>query len=591
MAANNKLFIYDCLLRKLRAAEAAIMTIGADGKSTFVLDMEAEEGGSFAQRNDNCHFFPHGSVASYTLNGTRQQGDVLIAPFKFYLFVLGRGCFVCWFGPREKMPDFASFNPSAWYLYDQEHSQWTGPMELEDVPPMAAALPDNALATFEGLGHRAFFLRDILPVAQRVRIRRRAAKEPRPQEEQPSPAPPASQEEREVSCPCCWKTFRPSQIMNIAVHASLQGDSLLGEHAMRRFLPAAFNEKGQALDERGMICTDFACPHCHHKLPPFFLQLPHRIFSIVGAPSSGKTYYLTTLIRSLEKYLPQEFRISFRDSDPVANAPLNAMKMRLFSAGSPEEAFLPKTEPDGETYESLPLNGHLVRLPKPFIYKIQKESHVFSIVMYDNAGEDFEPNLRNEESLGSRHVAMASAIFFLFDPTSSPAFRRLLEGHPDPQFRARASAIDQQSAILTEIEVRIKTALCLQPQEKIDIPLAVILGKSDVWQHLLDPAPLLPIVREGLLLLRNIQANSQRIRQFMFGIHPDICSNAEAISNNVSYFAASSLGISPVECIRKSTGQCIIAPDPSKLNPQHACAPVLWALSLLNPALFPTPAA
>lgn len=589
---DNKLFIYDCLTRKLRAADGAIMTIGAGSRNTFILDMEPEEGGSFALRNDNCHFFPHSGITSYALNSTQQQSDVLIAPFKFYLFILGKGCFICWFGPSERMPNFAAFNPDSWYLYDQENNRWSGPVPLVSIPQTALSLPETSLATFEGLDRLAFLLKDILPVAQRAHIRTVAEKAARQQEAppiQPMPAPPKAREEKEVLCPACWKSFPASNIMSIAVHGSLRGDDLLGEEAMRRFWPSSFNEKGAPLDAQGMPCPDYACPHCRHKLPPFFLKLPQLIFSIVGAPSSGKSYYLTTLIRQLELELPRDFGVSFRDSDPVANAPLNAMKTRLFAATSPSEAHLLKTGLEGQMYDTLPRNGHMVKLPKPFIYNVQKGKNISSIVFYDNAGEHFEPGRHSEESPGTQHVSVASAIFFLFDPTSSPAFRRLLQDNPDPQFRTKASGIDQQDVILTETEVRIKTALFMPPHEKLDIPFAFIVGKSDIWQHLLGPEPLLPIVREGYLLPEHIEANSTRLRNFMFGIHPDICSNAEAISSNVKYFAVSPLGSSPVEVVDKQSGDTFIAPDPRHLNPQRVCDPTLWALHCLDPQLFPTP--
>lgn len=555
--------------------------------------MEQEEGGSFVQRNDNCHFFPHGSIVSYALNGTQQQNDVLIAPCKFYLFVLGRGCFICWFGPNEKMPDFVAFDPSAWYLYNQGENAWIGPLPLAEIFQAAADLPDTALATFAGLDRQAFLLRDILPVSQRVHIRDKA--------EQPQATnanafssritSKGHSDETESLCPFCWKTFPSSKIMSIAVHANLIGDTLLGGNVMRRFWPSVFNDKGQPVDDEGMVCTEFACPHCRHKLPGGFSGMHQDIFSLVGASSSGKTYYLTTLIRTMEKELVRDFHISFRDSDPVTNTPINTIKNRLFSAHTPEEAYLPPTSVKGDLYETIHRNGHRVRLPKPFIYNLQKGELLSSLIFYDNDGEYYKPGNHGEDATGAQHVTVASAVFFLFDPIGSPIFRRLLQGTVDPQYYSRADEIDQQDVILTETEVRIKTARFLQPQEKLDIPFAFIIGKSDLWQHLLGPEPLLPIVREGYLLPEMIDANSQRLRDFMFGIHPDLCSNAESISNHVRYFAVSSLGEPPVESIEPTTGKNIIAPDPSALNPQRVCDPLLWSLHVLNSDFFPIPSA
>ncbi len=587
MAAINQLFIYDCLTQKLRVSDNPIMTIGANRKNTFVLDIEAEEGGTFVQRNDNCHFFPHGSIISYALNGTQQQNDVLIVPGKFYLFILGRGCFICWFGPHDRMPDFASFDPSSWYLYNQGEKTWVGPIPLTGMVHVASILPETALATFAGLDRQAFLLRDILPVAQRMDIRNKVEQTATNGSNTSLNEHP---NEEESLCPFCWKTFPSSKIKSIAVHANLIGDTLLGGTAMRRFLPSVFNEKGQPVDDEGMVCTEFACPHCHHQLPTGFCGMQQDIFSLVGAPSSGKTYYLTTLIRTLEKELVRDFHLSFRDSDPTTNTSLNTLKNSLFSAHTPAEAYLPPTSADGDLYETVSRNGHRVRLPKPFIYNLQKGTSLSSLIFYDNDGECYKPGNRGENATGAQHMTVASAVFFLFDPIGSPIFRRLLQGTVDPQYYSAAEVLDQQDGILTETEVRIKTARFLQPQEKLDIPFAFIIGKSDLWQHLLGPEPLLPIVREGYLMPEMIDANSQRLRDFMFGIHPDLCSNAESISNHVRYFAVSSLGESPVEFIDPNSNQKLIAPNPALLNPQRVSDPLLWSLHVLHPDFFPTPA-
>ena len=142
--------------------------------------------------------------------------------------------------------------------------------------------------------------------------------------------------------------------MNIAVHNSLRGDPMLGDEAMQRFHATRFNDRGQALDAMGLSTSDLACPHCRRKLPPGFLDLPHHIFSIVGAPSSGKSYYLSVLIKVLQSTLFQNFGITFRDADPSENVILTQMKTQLFSSSSPEDAFLAKTDLEGALYETLP---------------------------------------------------------------------------------------------------------------------------------------------------------------------------------------------------------------------------------------------
>lgn len=388
-----------------------------------------------------------------------------------------------------------------------------------------------------------------------------------------------------ITCPLCWLKFDAGDAMSIAVHESLRGDPVLGADEMLRFLPTSFNEDGVPLDPAGMPAPDIACPHCRRRLPPSYLQLERRIFSIVGAPSSGKSYYLSVLIKRLQSALYADFGITLKDLDPSGNMLLTQMKNRLFSAKRPEEAILAKTALEGAMYERYPRFGKMVALPKPLTYSLSGRGQPeTSIIFYDNAGEHFEPGVDIEESPGAMHVASSSAIFFLFDPVSNRNFRRLIGEHPDPQL-AIGGRIDQQDTILAEMEVRIKRILSLEPSKRIDTPLAVIIGKCDIWRDLL-PEPLENPVRGGILDLSVVDSNSEKLRRFMLSVEPSIPSEALSISSNVRFFALSALGHSP-EMITE--GECAgkIAPIPEKLDPIDVEIPTLWALSQTT-TLIPT---
>jgi hypothetical protein len=149
------------------------------------------------------------------------------------------------------------------------------------------------------------------------------------------------------SCPVCWTRFNPGDALSIAVHEDLRGDPILGSDARLRFHPTRFNDQGLALDPMGLACTDIACPHCRRQLPPGYLDMPHQILSIVGAPSAGKSYYLAVLTRILQEKLPTDFGLAFKDADPTGNLLLNQMRNSLFSATTPEEALLGKTALEG----------------------------------------------------------------------------------------------------------------------------------------------------------------------------------------------------------------------------------------------------
>lgn len=380
-----------------------------------------------------------------------------------------------------------------------------------------------------------------------------------------------------VTCPLCWLKFDVGDAMSIAVHESLRGDPILGSEEMLRFLPTSFNEDGVPLDPAGMPAPDIACPHCRRRLPPGYLELDNRIFSIVGAPSAGKSYYLSVLIKELQGSLYRNFGITLKDLDPSGNVLLTQMKNRLFSAKRPEDAILAKTALEGAMYERYPRFGKMVALPKPFTYSLSEDGKPeTSIIFYDNAGEHFEPGLDIEESPGAMHVASSSAIFFLFDPVSNRNFKRLIGQHPDPQLNI-GGRIDQQDTILSEMEVRIKRILSVEPSKRIDTPIAIILGKCDIWRNLLKENLENPI-KDGYLDLSIVDSNSEKFRRFMLSIDPSIPSGAQTISSNVRFFALSALGHSP-EML--TLGECAgkIAPIPEKLNPIDVDIPTIWALS------------
>lgn len=576
---NNQLYIYDCLTGKLRVSDGSMMPVGAGKRNTFRVEMDRENGGSFVQRDEVCRFFPHGNIESYSLNGIRLKGDCVIKPNNLYLMVLAGGCIICWYGDPAKRPNFSGYDPGTWYVYDREASSWHGPYALPELKAIAAKLPESALATFRGLEHCAFYLRDLTEV---IRHLERGSAVPATEAQVEQAELPT-----ELRCPSCWESFKRREALAIATHPDLTSDSILGEDAMQRFLPTQLNSHGLPLDDRGSPCSEYACPHCHCKLPPFFDSTRQHIFSLIGVPASGKSYYLASMLHELEHELAREFGMPFRDADPASNAPLNDMRMRLFSGGSEKETYIGKTRLQSSLYHRVWRHNHFYSMPCPFIYRLNKGSEAYSLVFYDNAGENFNPGVPTDQAIAAEHLNVASGLFFLFDPTANPEFRSLLKDNKDPQLRTDNNMAGRQSMLLAETEMRLRTQLNLPPNKKLDVPLAFIIGKSDTWSHLLGPEPLLPLVRSGMFMPEHVNANSARLRQFLFNVTPHLCMNAESISNNVRYFMVSSLGESPVE-FTDDQGQTLLAPRSGMVHPFRVTDPVLWALSCAEPALLPS---
>lgn len=480
-------------------------------------------------------------------------------------------------------------SPPAWYVYDRQNQQWSSRMSPAQLIGHLAGFTEsqwNELIVLpEGLEQLGFYPHHLkATLGLNARAEETVSHESAPEQL----IEEVNSEYGEFTCPICWFKFDRGDCMNIAVHASLRGDPELGEDYMQRFYATSFNDRGQALDAMGMTTRDLACPHCRRKLPTGFLDMKNHIFSIVGAPSSGKSYYLSVLVKMLQASLFKNFSVSFRDADPSQNVILTQMKNQLFSAATPQDAALAKTELEGALYETLPRQGRKVKLPRPFVFRLSpvtSEGEGFSVVFYDNAGEHFEPTRDSADSPGAQHIAVASGIYFLFDPLYNNAFRQRLTGVSDPQMETHK--LDQQDVILAESEVRIKSILGMDALDRVRTPVAVMVGKCDTWEHLLGNPPLLPVAVDGKICLENVQANSRRIRSLLMDICPEIVSNAEAISSNVAYFAISPLGCSPVT-FTDSSGQERIGPDPKLIKPRYVEDPTLWVLTQIAPNFVPS---
>lgn len=388
----------------------------------------------------------------------------------------------------------------------------------------------------------------------------------------------------DLSCPVCWLHFDTGDVMHIAVHDSLRGDPLLGEDAQQRFLATRFNNAGQAIDAMGLPTSEVACPHCRRKLPPSFLAMPHHIISLVGDQSAGKSYYLSVLTKMLPATLYRDFGITFQDSDPTGNAPVNDMRKALFGAQAPAQAKLAKTVFEGAMYERLPRQGRMVALPRPFVYTLSHEDKTrekCAVIFYDNAGEHFQPGVNIVEQPGAQHVASAAGIIYLFDPFNSPEFRALLKETKDPQIEK--PVVDQQDIILAEMKARIQSIRNLPHGEMIHTPVAFVVGKSDVWLGLLNGSQPKDPLDNGKLDNNIVAENSNAVRQLLHRLCPAVVANAEALSTNVMFFAASAFGHTPLKI-----GPGEYVPDPVKLQPKHVEVPLIWILLQVCPAIFGT---
>jgi hypothetical protein len=285
--------------------------------------------------------------------------------------------------------------------------------------------------------------------------------------------------------------------MWIAAHPDLLGDRLLSPEDPVRFLPSRFSPAGEAIDPGGERTRRLACPRCHLEIPQLLLEKKMTITSIVGSPSSGKSYFIASAMWKLREDLARLFSVAFTDTDPAMNRSVTENEARLFlSEDRSASVHIDKTELEGSQYDSVQFDpGVSTLLARPHIFTLRPardhvnghapEQATHLLTLYDNAGEHFFPGADSARAPGTQHLAQAEALMFVFDPTQDVRFRqRLGSVSRDPQLAAGAK-VTRQDQLIVEMARRVRVHGGLAPHERVPKPLFVVLSKSDIWGPLL----------------------------------------------------------------------------------------------------------
>lgn len=396
---------------------------------------------------------------------------------------------------------------------------------------------------------------------------------------------------RWVTCPHCWNRFRPEQLLWVAQHEELVGDPVLQDEPLR-FLPTRFTLDGQAIDARGLPCTQTACPHCHMVIPRLLLENQVSFFSIIGSVGSGKSNFLAAMSWELRQQLPRHFHVIFSDVDKETNWVLNRYEELLFLPDDPEKpVMLEKTRTQGDLYRSARIGGQETQLPKPFLFSMHparthprfaNRQKVGAIVcLYDNAGEHFGVGQDTAMTPVTRHLAMARTLMFLFDPTQDPRFRaKLKDLSHDPQVVSPLQTVRQET-ILSEAAQRVRKHRSMSGYEHHTTPLLVLVGKSDIWRPLLKidigDEPFVSSASGGpaRLDLKHVERVSAAVRELLLQVTPEVVAAAEDFSNEVVYLPVSALGLSP----RREDALDGLYVRPRDVKPSWASVPLLYAFA------------
>jgi len=390
----------------------------------------------------------------------------------------------------------------------------------------------------------------------------------------------------ELLCPHCWKSFDSDNLLYIAVHPSLTGDPVLGDFVQQRFKPSTFNVQGHPLDECGLPATDTACPRCHLEYPLGMIDNPTLYFSIAGATSSGKSYFLTGMVHKLRQTLPRMFNTGFYDLSPKMNETLSNYEKQIYMSLEPDKlTALPATQISGEGIsDRVLLDGIEIELPKPFVFTCRpvqehSETSETNLVLYDNSGEMFIPGRDEWGNQATFHLSHSNGIMFLFDPTNDANMRREICDEKDPQVSQRPRAVDQV-ILFNEMLSRIRRHANMANDDICETPLIVVIGKYDTWADHFpkDLSKLSPIIvneetLDASLDMDMIADVSFAARQLIQKYVPSLVDTAERFFSSVFFIPVSTFGT-----MAEMSPTGFIGIVPSKMSPIWLDIPALTLL-------------
>ena len=399
---------------------------------------------------------------------------------------------------------------------------------------------------------------------------------------------------KQITCPNCWEKFKPENIKAISKHSDLLGDEIVGENEYRRFLPIEFSVQGNPIDAKGVETDEYACPACNLEIHDSFLESSSLFVSLIGAPASGKSYYLATLIWGLRNLMPK-LGFLFTDADPEANGVVCDYEKTLFLNPKKDELTeIPKTQTDDpRLYRMIKQKGVTVRMTRPmkFLMKMTQNHRNYDetskgsriLVMYDNAGEDYLPKKGEFGSSVIEHLAKAHVLFMLFDPTQDTRFKIKSD------VEVQSINTVRQETILGEVASKIRRSLGISPSVKIKTPLVIIVPKFDLLEIpeiSLEAEPLITS-KNGVLAVdgKRINRYSQILRDYFMERSPEMVALADEITDHVVYIPVSSLG-TQAECV-KSDGHKLFGIRPQNIKPHWVTAPLLYAFSHWASGMIP----
>ena len=372
-----------------------------------------------------------------------------------------------------------------------------------------------------------------------------------------------------IRCPYCRKEFHPSDMMIVSlINANItmydpQKRSALGNYVSRFWTQELTGAKYTTAMARR------ECPSCHRLLPEREIDETFNI-AIVGDTSSGKTHYIAVLIDQLKRgIIMQAGNGSSRLISLNAETDRKYRDYYFIPILQDKNARLPGTPRGTFSPSGTPIKGD------PLVYQLTLHdgqtgsTKGVNLLFYDISGEEIADSTLIVQF--GEHILRADAIIYLADPITMERVRQQLPRHlqPDPASISARTAHE----VLANIMYRFEQYQRIQPSERIDVPTAIMIPKSDLLRYTMPVSE----QRNFLIFQKKVYDGKAHPKEFA-RIHQEVegCLHAykeQALLQtsfrftNVNFFATSATGGPP-----DSTGTYIC------IEPLRCLDPFVWIL-------------
>ncbi len=199
----------------------------------------------------------------------------------------------------------------------------------------------------------------------------------------------------------------------------------------------------------GKRCTSRVCPHCHNPLPSGYGKHPIKFVSVIGITGSGKTVFLSQLLKDMQDYAAKV---------GLAADVRSAASRRFYEQDNVIAVDVPLPDPTPRDSFQQPLFYDLTRL-------INGRQRTDTFVLYDVAGEVFEDYQLIQEY--APFIEHSDGLIMLVDPEELRQAGEIVAGQ---------QSMTRPAEVLNQVHTIVFHG---KSDEKCKIPFAICITKTD----------------------------------------------------------------------------------------------------------------